>query len=340
MHKRKPQLPSKVKAFSSWVGSERMRITLWDGEQLRISSIDGLKGESTREVWIGITDPSIDDLEKIATALSLPRHVLIGKLRSNYPHVDTYPEYTKIFVWSLTPSQVEAEQSFKKSPTVILSNGISTLTISDTKSGIQQRIAKEVTSRGLKDTSIPARIIYLNMLHVLETYERSVEQLEQYSEKLEETIPPWPRHFYAESFVIKKEAGRLLRLLSHFRALTGSLARGRIYLRLSEEEKQLLDTIYDRVTGVEESTEMSLDVIRDLISMHLDTASHDMNKAMQFMAAITAIVAIPSVIDALLGMNLIDAPWPEQLWQVATVGFVATSLLAAYFYRKGWLRGE
>ena len=85
---------------------------------------------------------------------------------------------------------------------------------------------------------------------------------------------------------------------------------------------------------------MSLDVIRDLISMHLDTASHDMNKAMQFMAAITAIVAIPSVIGALLGMNLIDAPWPEQLWQVATVGFVATSLLAAYFYRKGWLRGE
>ena len=108
---------------------------------------------------------------------------------------------------------------------------------------------------------------------------------------------------------------------------------------MSEEEKRLLDTIYERATGVEESTEMSLDVIRDLINMHLDTASHDMNKAMRFMAALTAIVAIPSVIGALLGMNLIDAPWPEHLWQVATVGLVATSLLATYFYRKGWFRG-
>jgi len=317
-----------------------MKITLWNGEQLRTSSIDGLKGEFTHEAWIGVTDPSIEDLERIATVLALPRHVLIRKLRSNYPHVDTYPEYTKIFVWSLAPYQVETEPSFRKSPVVVLSNGISALTISDSKSGIQQRMEKEVTSRGLNDTSIPARIIYLNMFHVLETYERSAEQLERYSEKLEETIPPWPRRFYAESFAIKKEAGRLLRLLSHFRALTESLARGRIYLRLSEDEKRLLDTIYDRATGVEESTEMSLDVIRDLISMHLDTASHDMNKAMRFMAAITAIVAIPSVIGALLGMNLVDAPWPEHLWQVATVGLVATSLLAAYLYRKGWLGGE
>ena len=74
-----------------------MRITLWNGEQLLTSSIDDLKGEFTHEVWIGITDPSVEDLERIAITLALPRHVLIRKLRSDYPHVDTYPEYTKIF---------------------------------------------------------------------------------------------------------------------------------------------------------------------------------------------------------------------------------------------------
>jgi Mg2+ and Co2+ transporter CorA len=320
-----------------------MKIILWDGKQPNptpTASIDELKGQFAHETWIGITDPPVEDLRKIADVLGIPRDLLIGKLRSNYPHVDTYPEYTKVFAWCLTSSQADGEPLFRKSPVVIMSNGTAAITVSDGKSGIQQMIAKKLTDGTLNDISLPARVIYIALLHVLETYERSAEQLEQFAEMLEEAIPPWPRHFYARSFTTRKEAGRLQRLLSHFRALTESLAKGRIYLKLSEAEIRLLDTIYDRATGVEESTEMSLDVIRDLIDMHLDTASHDMNRAMRFMAAITSIVAIPSVIGALLGMNLIDAPWPEQLWQVAIVGLVATFLLAAYFYRKGWLKGE
>ena len=320
-----------------------MKINLWDGKKLRdipIPSMDELKGEYIRETWIGVTDPSVEDLEKIADALGLPRDMLIGKLRSNYPHVDTYPEYTKVFAWYLASSPAEDEPSFKRRPVVILSNGTATITVSEVKSGIQQMITKELTEGKLNNISLPARVIYITLLHVLETYERSSEQLEHFAERLEEEIPPWPRSFYAKSFTARKEAGRLQRLLGHFRSLMESLAKDRTYLNLSEVEIRLLDTIYDRATGVEESTEMSLDVIKDLIDMHLDTASHDMNRAMRFMAAITSIVAIPSVIGALLGMNLIDAPWPEQLWQIATVGLVVTLLLALYFYRKGWLKGE
>jgi len=84
---------------------------------------------------------------------------------------------------------------------------------------------------------------------------------------------------------------------------------------------------------------MSLEIIKDLIDMHLDTVSHDMNRAMRLIAAITCIVAIPSVVGALLGMNLVDVPWPWQLWQVAMIAFSAAMALGAYFYMKGWLTG-
>ena len=58
------------------------------------------------------------------------------------------------------------------------------------------------------------------------------------------------------------------------------------------------------------------------------------------LTAITCIVAIPSVIGALLGMNLLGMPWPWPLWQVALFGISPAVLMAAYFYMKGWLGGS
>jgi len=149
-------------------------------------------------------------------------------------------------------------------------------------------------------------------------------------------VPPWPRHFYVEAFGISKEASGLLRLLRHFRMLTESLAGGRVHIPLSDEERRILDAIHERAMGTEEMTEMSVEAVKDLISMHLDTVSNDMDKAMRLLAAITIVVAIPSVISSLFGMNLIDQPWPWRLWQVALIGATVTIILAIYFYRKGW----
>jgi magnesium transporter len=129
-----------------------------------------------------------------------------------------------------------------------------------------------------------------------------------------------------ESFNVRKDASLNLRLLKHLRTLIESLMKGRLPISFTEEERQLFDTIYDRTVGAEEITEMSLEVIKDLIDMHLDTVSHDMNRAMRLIAAITCIVAVPSVVGTLLGMNLVDVPWPWQLWQVAMIAFLASSI--------------
>lgn len=176
------------------------------------------------------------------------------------------------------------------------------------------------------------------MFHLLETYEQLTEQLEELIEKFDEAIPPWPHHFYSEAFDIRKETSRLLRILRHFRPLTESLAKSGVSIAATGAEARMFDVIYDRAMGVEETTETSLETIRDLIDMHLDTVSHDMNRAMRLIAIITCIVAIPSVIGALLGMNLIDAPWSLKLWQVTVVSVSLALLLVVYFYRKGWLK--
>lgn len=316
-----------------------MKVSVWKEGQLVDLSLDHIKTEFDNPTWISIVDPAVEDLKEIADALEIPRHILIGRLRSNYPHVDSYPEYTKIFAWYLTSISSETDFSFNRNAVVILSSKASALTIAPSKIKIDHRISEEFNNGGLAHLSVPSKVIYLVAIRLLETYEMSAEQFERFAERLEEAIPPWPRDFYAESFHIRKEARRLLRLLNHFRILAESLARSRLHIAFTEEEKRILDTVYDRAIGAEETTEMALQTVRDLIDMHLDTVSHDINRAMRLMAAITCIVAIPSVIGALLGMNLIDVPWPWHLWQVALVGISVALLLAIYFYKRGWLAG-
>ena len=83
---------------------------------------------------------------------------------------------------------------------------------------------------------------------------------------------------------------------------------------------------------------MSLEAIRDLVDTRLDIVSHDMNRAMRFLAALTSIVAIPSVIGAFLGMNLDGIPWSIEFWQVAVASTLIAALMTVFFYKKGWLR--
>lgn len=313
------------------------KISVWEDGQLKDASIDELKTYFNRPTWINISDPSLEDLGLMASAIGIPRQSLIVNLRSNYPHADTFAEYTKIFSWYLSPPKRGGEFAFFKSPVVVFTNRVSAIVISHSRTGTLNMLVEEFSTKDLTAISIPARVIYTILMYLLQTYERNAEEFERYTDKLEGKIPPWPRKFYAESFVVRKEASRLLRMLRHFRIMTESLAKEKFRIPFTEEELRIFDTLYDRALGTEEATDTTLETIRDMISLHLDTMSHDMNKAMRLMAAITAIVAIPSVIGSLLGTNLLDVPFPWDLWKIIFVSVSVAVILTVYFFWKGWI---
>jgi magnesium transporter len=314
-----------------------MRITVWENGSSKETTLDTLSDSTKKESWIDVTDPAIGDLENLADLVGIPRSVLIGRLRSNYSHIDSYQDYFKFFSWHLSDNEQPGELSYRKDPVVVFTNKTSVITISSSKTGIRESVAQEFSDKSLAHISVPLRVTYLVMLNNIEQHEHLAEHVENIVEKFEETLPPWPREFYHKSFLVKKEIDHLLRLLRHFTKSVEFLMND-TNLTLTHEERNAFDTIYDRAVGAEEQTETSAEVFRDLISIHIDTVSHETNVAMKFMAAITCIIAVPSVIGTILGENLVDIPWPFQLWQVILVSLASASLLAVYFYRKGWFR--
>ena len=251
-----------------------------------------------------MTDPSVDDLEKLATTLKVPRNSLIGKLSSNYPHVDSYPEYTKIFAWYLNTQGLGKDITSDMAPVIAFTNGHSIVSISRSWTGLGDKITQFYDSPRYASLSNTARVIYLTLDHVLESYEYFVDSFETQAEKLEDQNPPWPRSAYMDAFVIKREASSLLRQLRHLKRLTEALTDNHTELGINELEKRMFDGLYERATGAVETTEVTQETMQDLIGMHMDTLSHDLNKTMRLIAALTVIIGVPSLFSTLLGLNV------------------------------------
>src|SRR5512136_2594959 len=107
-----------------------MRISVWEEGSLIESSLEVLAADYRKKSWFDITDPTTADMEKIAEAIKVPRNALLGKLSSNYPHVDSYPDYTKIFAWHLNTKGSGKDLTSDMGPVIVFTNGHSVISIS------------------------------------------------------------------------------------------------------------------------------------------------------------------------------------------------------------------
>jgi Mg2+ and Co2+ transporter CorA len=78
--------------------------------------------------------------------------------------------------------------------------------------------------------------------------------------------------------------------------------------------------------------------LQDVIQLHIDMKSFEMNKFLKLLAVIGFLGLIPSAVGGLLGMNLAENPWHITLSQVSFLVGMAMAAGLYIFAVKGWLR--
>jgi Mg2+ and Co2+ transporter CorA len=63
-----------------------------------------------------------------------------------------------------------------------------------------------------------------------------------------------------------------------------------------------------------------------------------MNKVMRLLAILTTLTLIPAITGGMLGMNLLDNPWPLTLAEVSYCVAAGMSFSLYIFAIKGWFR--
>ena len=144
--------------------------------------------------------------------------------------------------------------------------------------------------------------------------------------------------FLRDTFWLRREMSAAALDLRRFKGLVHEFADGRTKLHnvsLAREPfvadlAQGTDSLYTTVESMKED-------LKSVIELHINLKSFEMNRFLKFLAVISFLGLIPSVVGSLLGMNILGQPWPVTLGQIL-FGVAMTLATAIYVLAiKRWL---
>ncbi|HRH78591.1 MAG TPA: magnesium transporter CorA family protein, partial [Cellvibrionaceae bacterium] len=145
-----------------------------------------------------------------------------------------------------------------------------------------------------------------------------------------------------ELIAYKSRLRKLKRIFSYHEKLVGNLLKN-TPLKLVEEEGEIehaLQDLYERCERLTSLTTMYFDLCGDLIEGYLSISSHNLNKTMQFLTVITAILGPLTIVVGVYGMNFDVMPELHWRFGYAFVWGLMLSIVSGsfwYFRRRRWL---
>lgn len=288
--------------------------------------------------WINIVDPTPYELKEISVATNVEPDFLRSALdEEERSHIDVEDE--SVMILTNVPI-VYDEESYDTLPlTVILTKKfIITICLEETPviASFNERTARLFHT--YKKTQFVFEILYRTATFYL----RYLRQINKLSEQIEDQLRESMRN---------NDILRLMELqkgLTYFNAALRSndtvlkkLLRIRTsqslvgILDIYEEDEELLE---DVVIENKQALEM-VDMYSQILSRMADTfssiISNNLNSVMKFLAAVTIIIAVPTVIASFFGMN-VPVPLAENPYGFLGVIVIAlvASCIAAYFFWK------
>ena len=117
--------------------------------------------------------------------------------------------------------------------------------------------------------------------------------------------------------------------------MLGRVTRGR-YLRLDEEDTELLEDVMIEIKQATEMSETYLNILTGTMDMLSTLISNKLNDVMKILASITFISSIPTIISGIYGMNT-DLPLQKIAWFPFALMAVFTVITWAILKKKNMI---
>lgn len=289
--------------------------------------------------WINIIDPTPYELKMISALTEVEPDFLRSALDDEErSHIDV--EDDSIMILTNVPL-VREEESYDTLPLAIILTRqyLITVCLEETPviADFNERTAR--LFRTFKKTQFLFQILYKSATFYL----RYLRQINKLSDDIEEQL----RHSMRNSEIL-----RLMELqkgLTYFNAAlrsNGAVLEKLLRLRSSrtlegildiyEEDEDLLEDVIIENKQAREMVEMYSQILSRLADTFSSIISNDQNMVMKFLAAMTIIIAIPTVISSFFGMN-VPVPMSENnlgFCIVIVIALLASAASAYVFWRK------
>jgi len=289
-------------------------------------------------VWIGLREPDAPLMAQIQEEFALHELAVEDALRAHQrPKLEEYGSC--LFAVLRTAHLVEGKLTFGETHVFVGENYVVSLRHGASLSYAPVRRRCESVPDLLRKG--PAFVLYAIMDFVVDQYFPAVDALEDEQEELEDAIfgSGIDRDATERVYELKRELVAIKRAVSPLVEMCNRLMRFDQAIVHQDMHPYFRD-VYDHVIRINESVDTLRELLGTALEANLSLISIRQNDVMKKLAAWAAILAVPTAISGIFGMNFEVIPahdWTFAFPAIVTAMMALGALLHRGFRRAGWL---
>ncbi len=308
--------------------------------EVEIEEISEVIKRPDRFVWIGLHEPGEELLKQMQQQFGLHDLAVEDAHRAHQrPKIELYEDSLFIVLRTAQLNAAERHIEFGETHIFVGEHYLLSVRHGSSRSYRDVRSRCENTPRLLAKGSGFA--LYALMDSIVDQFFPVVDGLEQELQALEEKIfnDTFSRETTAEIYQLKRELLEVKRAVSPLIDICNRLVRFDLEL-IPEGTRPYFRDVYDHVVRINEMVDMLRELLTTALEANFSLISINQNDVTKRFAGWAAIIAVPTAIAGLYGMNF---DWmPELRWQygypvVLLITIVSCVILYAHFKRSGWL---
>lgn len=314
-----------------------------NGVRVANLSIDQIRGALTRTdqfVWIGLYEPDQAMLRELQLQVGL--HDLAIEDAYNAHQRPKLEQYEHSLFVVLRTAQIVRDPKhieFGETHLFVGSNYVITVRHGSLRSHVSLRQRCESTPHSLAKG--PGYVLYALMDFVVDQYLPIVAEIEEEVQELEDALLEDPSSAEATHRIyrLKRDLLSLRRAVAPLAEVANRLTRFDLP-HIPEDTRPYFRDIYDHVLRLNETIDMQRELLTTALEAHLSLMSVAQNEHMKRITAWAAMIAVPTMIAGVYGMNF--EYMPELGWTYGyylSLGGMALASIALFvgFRRSGWL---
>ncbi|TWS18133.1 magnesium/cobalt transporter CorA [Tsukamurella asaccharolytica] len=310
-----------------------------------VEAIEEVRRRGEGFVWVGLLDPDQHQMDEVANVFGLhPLTVEDTLVTHTRPKVDRFDD--TLFLILKTVNYVGHDRSgpmariVETGEVMVLVGPDHVITVRHGDHGSLRRVRRNLESNPELLTRGPSAVMHAVADHVVDTYVAVSDLLEDDIDRVEEDVfRAGARTEVDEIYQIKRDIVELRRgihPLSHaLKRLTCDFSD-----IIPHEIQRYFSDVLDHQAMVADQVEAYNDVLSSLIDAAVAKIGMQQNEDMRKMSAIIGLVAVPTMIAGVYGMNFDFMPelhWRYGYFIVLAIMLVACLGLYVVFRRIRWL---
>ena len=291
-------------------------------------------------VWLGVYEPTAEEFDAVRREFDLHELAVEDAVEAHQrPKLEVYGE--TLFVVLKTVRYVDSEEVIRSGQIMLFVNPTFIITVRHGEASDLHPVRRAVEKRPDLLRCGPGAVLHAVIDRVVDDYEPAAQGLETDIQQVEQQVfsEDTADNPAQRIYRLEREVLELQRAVTPLAAPVDRLARGQFDL-ISPELRSYFRDVHDHLLRVASRVEGFRDLLGSALQANLTQVTVRQNADMRRISAWVAILAVPTMIAGIYGMNF--QHMPELSWRygypaVLVLIVLVCGVLYRGFRRAGWL---